>query len=135
MKMSKPFRLIAALLALFSLLFAQMAVASYVCPGMPLGTAGGAVTLSIGSPPAEMSGCIGMDMAQPGLCQAYDQAGNQSLDKPEVPAVASFIPVELVVALHFPDVASPSAVTPSQSLPLTRATAPPIAIRHCCFRI
>lgn len=138
MKLSRPSRFIAAFIALFGMLFMQLAVASYVCPGMKTGGGSDTVAMSAtGVDQQGMSRCEGMDMTQIGLCHAhaYDQAGKQSLDKPELPLVQPFVPVGLVLALDAIDVtARPLAMPPESSL-LTRTTAPPISIRNCCFRI
>ena len=136
MKLLRTFRDAAALYALVSVLFMQLALAFYSCPefaatsttpvlsdvpldGMPRGSMG--------------SDCTGADLEQPGLCQAHAQAGNQSVGKqppPDVPpfaAVGSFIEITIRWSV---DVVHP----PIPAL-LTRVTAPPIAIRNCCFRI
>ena len=111
---------------LLSMLFMQFAMASYSCPGMAPGVA-----------LQTMSNCEDMDMAQPGLCHvhAYDQTSKQSLDKPDFPLVQPFIPGRLVLALVTVDLAASALATLPESLLLTRTTAPPIAIRNCCFRI
>lgn len=126
-KLSRPSRVIAAFIALLSMLFMQFAMASYVCPGMNSGN---------GSGTAVMSKCENMDMAQSGLCHAHahDLTSKQSLDKPELPSVQPFVPGGLVLAVMVDLAARPLATPPESSL-LTRSTAPPIAIRNCCFRI
>lgn len=133
MKRSRPFRSIAAIIALFSMLFMQLAMASYACPGMGETT----TVVSMADKAQSMSNCHGMDMNQPILCHvhAHDQAGKQSLDKPELPAVSPFLPAGLMLTL---DVAEEMAIQHPVfhgSPLLSRATAPPISIRNCCFRI
>jgi hypothetical protein len=133
MKRSRSLRSIAALIALFSMLLMQLAMASYVCPGM------GEVTtvVSVVDNAQSMPDCHGMDVNQPALCHvhAHDQAGKQSLDKPELPAVSPFLPAGLVLTLDA--VEEPVIERPAfhGSSLLNRATAPPIAIRNCCLRI
>lgn len=82
-----------------------------------------------------MDGCDGMDMEQPSLCHAHAFAQQQSLDQHELPPVPAFIPT--ILTLIFQDVAlarlAPGA-EPSEPV-LAHATAPPLAIRNCCFRI
>jgi hypothetical protein len=134
MKLSRPSRFVAALVALFSVLFMQFAVASYACPGLIMGQAE-PVAMATMAGDQGMEGCVGMDMEQPSLCHAYGQVGDQSLDKPMSPPVAPFAPVILVLALVTKEVASLSLTEPTAPLLLTRATAPPISIRNCCFRI
>ena len=82
-----------------------------------------------------MEDCDGMDMEQPSLCHAYDQKGSQSLDKPGTPAVTPFAPVFLVATLLPLDLVPSPTPVHAKALMLARATAPPLSIRHCCFRI
>jgi hypothetical protein len=134
MKLSRSSRLVAALIALISMLFMQYAMASYACPGM---IAGGEVaampTGMMDHQPA--SGCAGMDSVQPNLCHAYDHGGHQTLDKPEAPQVQPFAAVGLALTLRPIEIALPPAAAQSEFLELKRSTAPPLTIRHCCFRI
>ncbi|MFZ6647802.1 hypothetical protein ACO0LO_18910 [Undibacterium sp. TJN25] len=148
MKLSRPSRLVAAFIALFSMLFMQLAVASYACPGM---TAGGAhagasasvhataavATMAATTDMAGMMNCDGMDMEQPTLCHAYaqDSFSKQSLDKPQLPDVQPFLTAGLVLALNIVDTARLPQSSWLPSSTLARSTAPPIAIRNCCFRI
>ena len=81
--------------------------------------------------------CGGMplDSQQPALCLAHGVQGDQSLDKPSppVPDPVAATPVPaLPGALLAPVIAI--APSPLQSL-LSRATAPPLAVRYCCLRI
>lgn len=133
MKLSRSSRLVAAVVALFSILFMQLAVASYACPS--LGAADHASQAMAAMPMEDMAGCHDLDPEQPSLCHAYGQTGNQSLDKPAVPPLQPFL------AVGFGQPVSPLAATlpPDFAFPLTtfltHATAPPLAIRNCCFRI
>jgi hypothetical protein len=131
MKLSRAHRFVAALIAVVSLLFAQLALASYVCPV----TAAPAMTVMADDGMQEMTDCTGMDMQQPSLCHAHSHAGHQSLDKPDLPQVAPFVAIGPVLTVLPPDTLLPAAAAPSDDTFLTRATAPPLAIRHCCFRI
>lgn len=135
MTRSRQFRFVAALIALFGMLFMQIAVASYACPGLQMGQGGEAVAMSSDAADQGMTGCQGMDKAQPNLCHAHDQVGHQSLDKPELPQVQPFVavglavPIDTIVLAYLPD------ATPTETARLTHATAPPLSIRNCCFRI
>ncbi|MFZ6844207.1 hypothetical protein [Undibacterium sp. RuTC16W] len=113
---------------LWSLLFMQLSLAAYTCPG--------SATMNS----MEMTGCTGMDKDQPALCHthAQDPLSKQSLDQPQLPDVPPFLSNGIVILVNLAD----EVVAPSNSLDasgppnfLTRSTAPPIAIRHCCFRI
>lgn len=134
MRLSRTSRLIAATIALFSILFMQLAVSAYACPALSLGH-NGQMTSSVYKTPVDMVRCQDMDMEQPHLCHASHQTDKQSLDKPATPPLAAFvavgyglpISVDLLSFERFLDAPPPAF--------LTHATAPPIAIRNCCFRI
>ena len=130
MKLSRPSRFVAALVTLFSLLFTQLAVASYACPTLKTAGASVAATTSGG----DMAGCQGLDAAQPSLCKAHCDTDRQSANTPAAPQVAPFVAAALTIVLpeHMPQV--PTAAW-SDAPRLTRTTAPPLAIRNCCFRI
>jgi hypothetical protein len=120
----------AALVALLSMLFMQLAVAAYACPNVsstsarnPGATAGWA-----------QPNCVQLDPAHPSLCQVQSDAGAQSLGKlgipdlPVVPGVARIVPL--------PQVASDRAISSPRATPeLYRVTSPPLAIRYCSFQI
>jgi hypothetical protein len=133
MKLTRPSRVAAAILALFSMLFMQLAIAAYACPGMmPMS---GQMDMSAMSADQNMEHCKGMDLKAPSLCYAHDQAGNQSLDKPGTPQIQPFT----AIGLALPMVSVPYTAAQSQSVVksvvLARTTAPPISIRNCCFRV
>ena len=125
------------LFALVNLLFMQLAVAAYVCPA---GVSGGAKSemaeiadmKAAGMPCAE-SMAQAADDAQPGLCAAHCKADQQTADKPGLPALAALAgPASDYPLLR---VSQPSRAPPLQSPLLTRAGAPSVAVRHCCFRL
>ena len=135
MKLPFSHRLVVACIALFSMLFMQFAVASCACAAT-----GNDSNTTFMSAPVEhvaMAGCEGMDMEQPSLCHthAFGDATKQSLDKYELPQVQPFVPVGFVLALPVIDAIAGSENAPHRSVLLTRTTAPPLAIQHCCFRI
>jgi hypothetical protein len=130
MKLPRPFRVVAALIALSSMLFMQLAVAAYACPMETRGSA----TVSVEMRQA-MPDCSGMDMQQPSLCAAYAHPGHQSLGKPQLPTVAPFVASGLVATLVQDEVAIVPSFPLTNDAILARSTSPPLAIRHCCFRI
>ena len=125
--MSPTAKLTAAFLTMFCLLFSQMALASYVCPMEQ----GGGMAAMV------MQDCQGMDKVQVSLCQAHaqDQASKQSNDKPDLPTVQPFFPALMIAALVPADLARALHDETLEASLLHRANAPPIAIRHCCFRL
>jgi len=129
MKLPRIRRILAALMTIFSLLFTQFAVAAYACPDLAM------TAMVVKAAQDAMPGCADMDMAQPGLCQAHCDSGHQTLDTPTNPPVAAFVPGCLVAVLPALDVQARLAPVQANPVLLTRTTAPPLAIRHCCFRI
>lgn len=125
-------RLITVFFALFSLLFMQVAVARYVCPATVASAAQSSMVMAAGMPCAE-SMSRAMDEEQPALCRAHCQADKQSLDKYELPATValSAMPANYTLAVIVPNFSGAALQTPH----LMHATAPPVAIRNCCFRI
>ncbi len=129
MNLSRPSRVIAAIVALLSMLFMQLAVAAYACPALSQ------ASMQMDLPAASMEHCKGMDAQAPALCHAHDQAGNQSIDKSEPPQIQAFAANGLVLPVApvvYPTVSSHSLIG---TYNLARTTAPPISIRNCCFRI
>ena len=138
MKTSRTVRLFTALVAILSMLFMQHAVASYLCPGVSMGGSGSVVSAGVGvSAMPAMADCAGMDADQSTLCQihAVGDASRQSLDKTPVADHPSFVPVVLVLTLAIFDTPLAYTAKPPLLITLARPTAPPISIRHCCFRI
>jgi hypothetical protein len=136
MKLSRPSRLVAALIVLISMLFAQLAIAGYACPSFNTASSGDSMSMSMNSSGDQaMPGCMGSDKLQPSLCRAQDQNSNQSLDKPVTPHVSPFLASAFTLIFRNIALASASADPQPQTLLLTRSTAPPLSIRNCCFRI
>ncbi len=127
MTLTRTARLLAALVTLFSLLFTQLAVAAYVCPR----TSDAPMVMDVG---ADMANCHGMKVAQPGLCHAHCDAGNQSADTAAAPHVQPFVAGALCVVLQAEEIVAPRTDAIDATL-LMRSTAPPLSIQHCCFRI
>ncbi|MEO6624698.1 MAG: hypothetical protein ABIN37_07700 [Burkholderiaceae bacterium] len=125
-------RLFTVLIALFSLLSMQFALASYVCPGAVSIVAVMTEATQSGVP-CEQAMAGALDDQQPGLCHAHCQTEHQSAEKYQAPAPAlpihtgtGFITLRLVPL-------PPGA--PLQAPLLTRTTAAQMAVRHCCFRV
>lgn len=71
-------RLITALLVVASLLFSQLALAAYACPGES-GGASMAERMAAGQP------CDGMDTQQPALCHAHASAPAKAFEAVKLP--------------------------------------------------
>lgn len=85
--------------------------------------------------PSGMAGCHDKDMQQPSLCDASHKSEEKSLDKPPAPAVPAFVAVGFGFPIALAFSASIDLSSPPASPFLSYATAPPLAIRNCCFRI
>jgi hypothetical protein len=83
-------RLTTTFCVVLSLLFAQLALANYVCPAQQTAAAM-AETMAAGEP------CEGMDAEQPALCAQFSAGVPQSLDTVKVPAVAAPLLLQLFV--------------------------------------
>lgn len=125
--MKRPIRFLAAWLALSAVLFSQLALAAYACPFLAT-----PVEMTVPMP----EGCEGMplDQEQPTLCRAHAQQGDQSLDKPLVSLPQAVLLQGLAGDWQADPGMDPGTPGEQRSL-LARATAPPLALRHCCLRI
>lgn len=133
MKLTRKTRLTAALLALVSMLFMQLAVAAYACPGLLMGDQGTEMLSQSQPDSGSMPGCDRPDPKQPALCHAHCQDGKQSLDKAELPPIPPALAIGFFTAVVNFDILQRPFSTPVPLL--TRTTAPPLSIRNCCFRI
>lgn len=131
MRLSRSSRFFAALLAVVSVLFSQLAMAAYACPGLPTSQA----MALVAEADHVMPDCEQMDSAQPALCHAHMQAGDQTLDKPPSPNVPPTVAVLLMPAMSDLHLALPPVVFYTDVAGLRRSSDPPLSIRNCCFRI
>ena len=124
------------------LLFAQMAVAAYACPGASLVVSAARQTMTqamSGDPlpachqmKAERAG-KGAGEAVPNLCVEHCRYGQQS-DQTWTPVLPVAMLNSLYVVTASPEIASRGEYSPvSHALPV--AGPPPHSILHCCFRI
>ena len=123
-------RFITVLVALASLLFMQLALAGYSCPGVESKVHDAAAMAEAGMPCAG-SMPMSMDDEQPGLCHAHCGAGQQASDNHPLQVLAIALPAGLDVQRISVEPAIRSA---PQATLLARATAPPLTIRNCCLR-
>jgi hypothetical protein len=129
----RRYRIVTVLLALASLLFMQIAVAGYACKANPdqASKITAAAPMMQGSTPCD--GSMAMDSDELTLCHAHCKADPQTADKYQVPAVPSVADLASDFAFHFTAPAPVGALL--QAPLLRRTTAPPLAVRNCCFRI
>lgn len=119
------------------LLFAQFAVAAYACSG----GVGAAMTgdmmmasASMAGPASGDAGHAAMDPAQPNLCAAHCQSGQQNAGAKALPDLPAALPVGLYprVPAILPDRTQRASAAPGDPPPMAD---PPHAILHCCWRI
>jgi hypothetical protein len=130
------------------LLFAQMAIAAYACPGLLAGAStemqmlsGNAAALDVSdtamsmaageaaSPCADMAGATD---PSPNLCAEHCRYGQQSDHAPTLT-----VPVVLLTTLYITPYSADVAMRPRPAATVSSALAsvdPPHAILHCCFR-
>jgi hypothetical protein len=123
---------VAALVALFGLLFMQLAVAAYACPKLSPVQQQPAMLDASGQP---MKDCAELDKQSPSLCQADSRQAPQSSDTPTPPAVQPFAAAGLFAHVVTADELIPPGFMFPAAFLHASSTAPPIAIRHCCFRL
>ena len=123
--MNNVTRKLASLLGIVAVVFAQLAVSAYACPMQFIGDDDAVVAFEPRS--------SGRDAESPALCKKHCENGQQIVNDAPQPLVAvTFAPALNVTpatnrAVHL----SATAVSPS----LLRVTAPPLAVRNCCYRI
>lgn len=130
MNLSRPSRVVAVIVTIFSLLFTQLALASYDCPQL-----NAAPPSAMAADMVDCANMATMDADEPGLCHAHCDARKQTLDTPQVPLVAPFVAAALLLVVTDSAVLTRSYGLQRSAALLTRSNAPPLAIRNCCFRI
>ena len=123
-------RLLSAIVALISLLFMQLAVAAYACPNLVPARS----TPMLDSAGKPMVNCPEVDRQSPTLCHAHAHKQTPSLDKPDAPTVMPFVATGIALPVLWPDHGAAASNPPLVFLHAS-GTSPPIAIRHCCFRL
>lgn len=108
----------------------QVALAAYACPNLSPAKN----TPMLDSSGQAMVDCVEADKQSPALCYADTHKQTVSLEKPANPLVMPFVATGFALSLLWPE---DRGATPAPPLVFLHATgtSPPIAIRHCCFRL
>ncbi|MFZ5548950.1 MAG: hypothetical protein ACOZJX_09680 [Pseudomonadota bacterium] len=99
----RAYRLTTTFFVVLSLLFSQLALATYVCPKQA-DPAGMAEMMASGLP------CEGMDVDQPALCAEHSSGSPQSFEPAKVPTAASPAVVQVLELPVMLDAAGARAV-------------------------
>ena len=118
-------RLTAAFFVVLSLLFSQLALASYVCPGQSDAEAMAAMA-EAGIP------CEGMDQAQPVLCHQHSADPARTFEAVKLPAAAQ---PAIVQVLELPPALEAAAVTAVSEAATSVAQPPPDPIFLATLRL
>lgn len=113
------------------MLFAQMSMAAYACPGMASGS-------EQASDMTTMVNCDQMvnqlDKAQPNLCAEHCHHTQQS-DQTQVPTLPAMLLISLYTVSPAASASAPSWPTLAVQDSLLEAAPPPLSILNCCFRL
>ena len=120
-------RLTTTLFVVLSMLFSQLALANYVCPGQA-DAAAMAEMMAAGEP------CEGMDQAQPVLCHQHSAGAAQSFEAVKLP-VASLPMVVQVLVLPLVLQAVETEVLPAASAPEARPPPDPLFLSTLRLRV
>ena len=123
------------------LLFAQMAVAAYACPGLASALAGGmqpgdatVTPMTMSMPMVNCDDMAGpMDAALPNLCAEHCKYGQQS-DHAATLVVPAAVLIALYDTLRVPEAPPPPRAAGAALSALVAASAP-LAVLHCVYRI
>ena len=110
-----------------SLLFSQLVLANYVCPGQA-DTAAMAEMMAAGEP------CEGMDQAQPVLCHQHSAGTVQSFEAVKVPAASVPMVVQVLVLPLVLEAVEAEAL-PATSAPEARPPPDPIFLSTLRLRV
>ena len=132
--MTRALRRFIAKLGIAALLFMQLAVAAYACPGVP-SSSDSPMVMAMGDTAEAMplGDCAMVDPSAPNLCEQHCQHGNQANGHASSPLVFA-VDLPLLTVLPVVDVSpAPAALDVSPEF-LAHATTPPPSIRFGVFR-
>lgn len=145
MRFNRTFKLHTVILAVCLMLFAQITVAAYACPGMVSSSASGAQQPGVHAIAATMNHCEQMlaeagvksrsdNKAQPALCAEHCHPTQQSTHA-QLPTLPAMLLISLYTVPTVADLPAPSWPTQAAQGSHLEAEPPPLSILHCCFRL
>jgi hypothetical protein len=120
-------RLTTTFFVVLSLLFSQLALANYVCPGQA-DAAAMAEMMAAGEP------CEGMDHAQPVLCHQHSTGAAQSFEAVKLPTASQPMVVQMLVLPLVLD-AVEAETLPATSAPEARPPPDPVFLSTLRLRV
>lgn len=120
-------RLTTTFFVVLSLLFSQLALANYVCPGQA-DAAAMAEMMAAGEP------CEGMDQAQPMLCHQHSAGAAQSFEAVKLPTASQPMVVQVLVLPLVLD-AVEAETLPATSAPEARPPPDPVFLSTLRLRV
>jgi hypothetical protein len=120
-------RLAAALFVVMSLLFSQLAMASYGCPAT-------ARSAAMAEMMASGVACDGMDQAQPALCHEQSTSAPQSFEAVKAPVPSLPMVIQVLQLPPVPDAAEAVAV-PAADTPEARPPPGPVFLSTLRLRV
>ena len=127
-------RKIAALVGIVTILFSQLAVATYACPD-PMFISNDKSMSGYEQTDSSNIHCAGKKTDNLNLCKQHCQRNQQSFNHSSPLSVAPII-VSYYYSLSLGSASSTlAAATYEKTFLSWLATAPPLTIRNCCFRI
>lgn len=120
-------RLTTTFFVVLSLLFSQLALANYVCPGQA-DAAAMAEMMAAGEP------CEGMDQAQPVLCHQHSAGAAQSFEAVKLPTASQPMVVQVLVMPLVLDAVEAEAL-PATSAPEARPPPDPVFLSTLRLRV
>jgi hypothetical protein len=131
MHLARRTRIATLLIAVWAILFGQLALAGYSCPG--LAKVAEIAQMAEAGMPCAQSMSKAMDDERPGLCHAHCQAAQSSPDTYQPPVLASLLQLGPVLTLASLDVVPNLPPIPAGDA-APPESGPPLTIRNCCFR-
>ena len=125
-----PFRCLTGLFLVLSLLFSQLTLANYVCPGQPdrVATDAMAAMMTAGEP------CHGMDDIQPVLCHQHATGSTQAVEQLKV-AAPTLPSLSQILFLLAPDLSSLALALPVSGQPEVRPPPDPLFLSTLRLRV
>lgn len=126
--MNRVTRKLVSMFCIATLLFAQLAVSAFACP---VESAGAGAQMHVASASDAAMNCH--DAQPSALCRQHCESDQQNVNDSIQPLAFVALAPAFVTTLDVTDTTTEAQCAPGRYL--VHATAPPLSIRNCCFRI